>query len=372
MRIGIVSKWFNRGQPVVGRQLRSALDELGHETFVLARPKREKGPRPGALDRDGVWDQQGVTEASAFEIPEDEYLRWAESNSIDAAMFDNHYQFAEISALRASGVRTIGRFVWEHFSQEHVGPATEAFDVIYSMTDAEHERYAAMGIEAVRVHWGCHPEMTSVTPHRDPGVVRVIFPGGFLGHRKPLAEAVEAFTRTSDERLRLLIKAQVDRKQLKPILKRSKRDSRIELLLADQPTAEHLQTFANCDVCLAPARWEGLGLPLYEATAFGMPIVTNDDPPMNEIVVDGLNGLLVASRPDGTARSGITAWTPDVDHMARAIDRVADDEFRAGLSEGALEVRERLSWSRTMDDLGRLIERGVGVPAGAAGSKTQP
>src|SRR6266511_704085 len=233
-------------------------------------------------------------------------------------------------------------------------------------------RTASMHIAAVRVHWGCHPEMTSVTPQRDPGVVRVIFPGGFLGHRKPLAEAVEAFTRTSDERLRLLIKAQVDRKQLKPILKRSKRDSRIELLLADQPTAEHLQTFANCDVCLAPARWEGLGLPLYEATAFGMPIVTNDDPPMNEIVVDGLNGLLVASRPDGPARSGITAWTPDVDHMARAIDRVADDEFRAGLSEGALEVRERLSWSRTMDDLGRLIERGVGVPAGAAGSKTQP
>ena len=123
MRIGIVSKWFNRGQPVVGRQLRSALDALGHETFVLARPKRDKGPRPGALDRDGVWDQPGVTEASAFEIPLDEYLRWGATNSIDAAMFDNHYQFDEIAALRASGVRTIGRFVWEHFGAEHVEPA---------------------------------------------------------------------------------------------------------------------------------------------------------------------------------------------------------------------------------------------------------
>ena len=78
MRVGIVSKWFNRGQPVVGRQLRSALDELGHETFVLARPKRDKGPRPGALDRDDVWDQPGVTEASAFEVPTDEYLRWVD------------------------------------------------------------------------------------------------------------------------------------------------------------------------------------------------------------------------------------------------------------------------------------------------------
>ena len=365
MRIGIVSKWFNRGQPVVGRQLRSGLDELGHETFVLARPKKEKGPRPGALDRDGVWDQPGVTEAAAFEITTEEYLGWAEANSLDAAMFDNHYQFDEIAALSASGVKTIGRFVWEHFSAEHVEPAQRAFDVIYSMTDAEHERYRAMGIEAVRVHWGCHPEMTSVSPRRDPDVVRVIFPGGFVGHRKPLSEVVEAFVKTSDERLRLLVKAQVDRKQLKPTLKRARKDPRIELLLEDQPTAEHLQVFADCDVCLAPARWEGLGLPLYEATAFGMPIVTNDDPPMNEVVSDGLNGLLVSSRADGTARSGIPAMTPDVDEMAQAIERLADDELRAELSRGAAEVRERLSWSRTVEDLGKLVERAVGVPATA-------
>jgi len=370
MRIGIVSKWFNRGQPVVGRQLRSALDGLGHETSVLARPKKEKGPRPGALDRDGVWDQEGVTEAAAFEITEDEYLGWAEATSLDAAMFDNHYQFDEIAALRASGVRTIGRFVWEHFSNEHVEPAKRAFDVVYSMTDAEHERYRAMGIEAVRVHWGCHPEMTSITPRRDPNVVRVIFPGGFVGHRKPLAEAIEAFVQTSDERLRLLVKAQVDRKQLKPLLKRARKDRRVELLLEDQPTAEHLQTFADCDVCLAPARWEGLGLPLYEATAFGMPIITNDDPPMNEVVRNGINGLLVGSRPDGTARSGIPAMTPDTDEMTQAIERLADDGLRAELSRGALEARERLSWSRTVEDLGKLVDHAVAVPAAAAGGRT--
>jgi 1,2-diacylglycerol 3-alpha-glucosyltransferase len=366
MRIGIVSKWFNRGQPVVGRQLRSALDKLGHETFVLARPRRETGPRPGALDRDGVWDQPGVTEATAFEIPEQEYLRWGESNSLDAAMFDNHYQFAEIAALRASGVKTIGRFVWEHFSTEHVAPAQEAFEVIYSMTRAENERYREMGIEAVPVRWGCHPEMTSVVPRRDPEVVRLILPGGFLGHRKPVDEAVEAFSQTTDERLRLLIKAQVNRKQLKSTLKRARKDSRIEVLLEDQPTAEHLQTFADCDVCLAPSRWEGLGLPLYEATAFGMPIITNDDPPMNEIVEDGVNGLLISSHPDGTTRSGLTAFAPDVDDMARALERIADDELRAKLSEGALRVREGLSWARTVEDLGRLLDNAVGAPAGAA------
>ena len=60
-------------------------------------------------------------------------------------MFDQNYQFDEIAQLRRSGVRTIGRFVWEHFSAEHVEPALEAFDRIYSLTACELERYARDG-----------------------------------------------------------------------------------------------------------------------------------------------------------------------------------------------------------------------------------
>ena len=111
MRVGVVSKWFNRGQPVVGRQTRSALDELGHETFVLARPKKERGPRPGALDRDDVWDQPGVTEASTYDIPGAEYERWVSENGIEAIFCDQNYQFAELAALEfVADRRTKRRF----------------------------------------------------------------------------------------------------------------------------------------------------------------------------------------------------------------------------------------------------------------------
>ena len=44
MRIGLVTKWFNRGQAFVSRYLRDALDAQGHETFILARPTKDKGP----------------------------------------------------------------------------------------------------------------------------------------------------------------------------------------------------------------------------------------------------------------------------------------------------------------------------------------
>ena len=362
MRIGVVTKWFNRGQPVVGRQLRSALDELGHETFVLARPKKEKGPRPGALDRDDVWDQPRVTEASAYDVPGPEYEAWIADNGIEAIFCDQNYQFDELARLREGGVLTIGRFVWEHFTAEHVPGARAAFDVVYSLTHAERERYAGFGLETPYVTWGCHPELIEIgegaAAARVPGdTTTFVFPGGFLGHRKPLGPVLAAFERASGDRLRLVIKAQVERKQLREAEDAAKRDPRIELRLADLPTVEHLREVASCDVCLSPSRWEGLGLPLYEAIAFGQPAITNDAPPMNEAIHDGVNGLLVASTPDGTAKSGIPALDPDVGELTSAIERLGDPGLRAELAAGAARVREaERPWSATVEGMGNLLE----------------
>jgi 1,2-diacylglycerol 3-alpha-glucosyltransferase len=359
VRVGVVSKWFNRGQPVVGRQLRSALDELGHQTFVLAKPKKEVGPRPGALDRDEVWDQPGITEASAFDVTADEYDDWVNANGIEAAFCDQNYQFDEIARLRERGVRTIGRFVWEHFAPEHVEGALRAYDVVYSFTRAEQQRYLEFGIESPYVPWGCHPELLAYA--REPetgGTVDFIFPAGFAGHRKPLGPVLEAFRKVTDERLRLLVKAQVERKHLREAQHAAEGDPRISLHVADEPTHEHLRRFASCDVCLSPARWEGLGLPLYEAIAFGMPTITNDAPPMNEAVRDGVNGALVPSHPDGTTRSGIPAVIPDVDELAVAIERLADDDERARLAAGAREIRDtERRWELTVRGVGEVMER---------------
>jgi glycosyltransferase involved in cell wall biosynthesis len=375
MRIGIVAYWFNRGQAVVARQIRSALDELGHETFVLARPTRKTNIRPDWIDREGVWDQEGVTAASDYLVPWEEYEAWAEANRPDVVMFDQNYQFDEIARLRATGVRTVGRFVWEHFSDEHVGPAGEAFDVIYSLTAAERERYAGMGIESPRVRWGCPEELVAFGDSLASSEWQVassaegvtfLFPGGFMSKRKPLSETIEAFRAARGEDFRLVVKAQVPR-QAKKVERMARggrrfgrRDRRIELITADLPTDEYLRMLAGADVCLAPSRWEGLGLHLYEATALGVPIVTNDNPPMNEVVRDGVNGLLVPGVRAGEApRSGIPAYLPDVPALTAAIERLADPDLRAELARGARARREELSWSNTRADLADLLERAV-------------
>ena len=367
MNVGVVSKWFNRGQPMVGRQIRSAVDELGHTSFVLAKPRREKGPMGGALELTGVWYQPRVTAASAFETPLAEYLDWVEANGIEAVLCDQNYQFDELAELRRRGVRTIGRFVWEHFTAEHVEPARRAYDVVYSVTEAEQERYRGFGLETPRVPWGIHPELLEAGEAADAKRDRsgraaehsvvYLFPGGFLGHRKPAEPVIEAFTSAPGEHLRLLVKAQVERSRLERIVPLVEADPRIELLLEDQPWEEHLRTIASCDVSVSPSRWEGLGLPLYEAVALGLPTITNDDPPMNEVIADGENGLLVPSHPDGEARSGIPAKRPDSAALTAAIKRLGDPETLAALREGTIRSRERFRWERTVGALGDLLDR---------------
>ncbi len=380
MRIGLVAYWFNRGQAVVARQLRAALTDLGHETFVLARPTRKTNIRPDWIDREGVWAQDGVTAGSDYLIPWEEYASWAETAALDVVLFDQNYQFEEIAKLRASGVRTAGRFVWEHFSDEHVVPAGEAFDVVYSLTAAERERYAGMGIDSPRVRWGCFPELVQLGDElaaegADGGeTISLLFPGGFMSKRKPLAETIEAFRATRDPRLRLVLKAQVER-QNKQVLRLARggrrfgrRDRRIELVTADLPTDEYLRMLGGADACLAPSRWEGLGLHLFEATALGVPVITNDNPPMNEVIVDGVNGLLVPGIPDGNApRSGIPAFRPDVPALSAAIERLADEDLRAQLADGTRRRRDELDWHTTRADIADLLALVRPAAAGPTG-----
>jgi 1,2-diacylglycerol 3-alpha-glucosyltransferase len=356
MRIGICAYWFNRGQGVVARQLRSALDELGHETFVLARPTRASNIRPSFVDRTGVWEQPRIAEASQYEIPPQEYLDWARETGIELALFDQNYGFEGISGLRRSGVRTIGRFVWEQFSPGHAPAATEALDLIYSLTRCEQERYATFGISSPHVQWGIHPELLPYA-REDAGSdgCAFFYPAGFLSKRKPVREVIKAFSGVDDADIRLVIKGQVERHE-RLLDDAAKADPRIEVVLEDLPTEEHLRRFAAADVCLAPSRWEGLGLHLYEATALGLPTITNDHPPMNEVIADGMNGLLVRSRRRGKAKSGIPAVTPSVRDLRRAIRQLAEPAERERLRAGVARKRNELAWRHTVESYARLIQ----------------
>jgi glycosyltransferase involved in cell wall biosynthesis len=194
-----------------------------------------------------------------------------------------------------------------------------------------------------------------------PGVgegrpVRFFYPAGFLSRRKPLPQVLKAFRRLRGDDVGLIVKGQVERR-VELLDRAARRDPRIEVILEDLPADEHLRLFAAADVCVAPSRWEGLGLHLYEAMALGLPVITNDNPPMNEVIEDDANGILVRGRRRGKARSGIPAYLPAARELAAAMESARDPGRLAALRRGTAGARARLPWERTVADYESLLER---------------
>ena len=107
-----------------------------------------------------------------------------------------------------------------------------------------------------------------------------------------------------------------------------------------------------------------------------MPVITNDNPPMNEIVKDGVNGLLVTGAPERRGQVGDPGLRPQRPRPeARRSTKVRDPELRARLRQGALAERERLDWRHTVDGLraagraGRLDRARGAARARAASSR---
>jgi len=353
VKIGIVSVWWNRGQATVARHLRSIFHQLGHETFVLARPSRGFPGQTGFISSTDVWDQRNITHASDFFVPNKEYVKWAKRAKLEVIFFDMNFQFEPIAKLRSMGIKTIGRFVWERFKPEHVEEAKEAFSVIYSLTLCEQARYARLGIQSPYVQWGCHPELVAFKSRKFEDGIYFFFPAGYQGPRKPLKCVVQAFKKARNPNLKLIIKAQGFRRKTEEI--EFKDEDGITRIVSDCTTEEYLKLFSSCHVCLAPSRWEGLGLHLVEATAFGMPVITNDIPPMNELITDGYNGRLVTSHQIGHTMSGIPSYDPDIDDLCRAIEELSEPSRIEEMSRNASAVRDRLSWDKTIEQMDRLL-----------------
>jgi glycosyltransferase involved in cell wall biosynthesis len=84
---------------------------------------------------------------------------------------------------------------------------------------------------------------------------------------------------------------------------------------------EKLALLRESDLLPFPSRYEGFGLPLLEGMAAGTPVISTAIPVVNEIVQDGVNGLLIPY--------------DDVAALARAMLAVLEDgELRARLVEG--------------------------------------
>lgn len=351
--IGFVSLWQNRGQAEVTRHIRDIFLQAGHQTRVLARPSRAIGTMPNLVKRSGVWDIPDLTVASRFEIPVEEYVNWVEQSGVDILFCDMNFQFEELQKVRRMGVKVIGRFVWERFGPQHVEPVQAAYDVVYSLTRAEQARYQSMGLNSPYVRWGVHPELLQWHVSQPENKTTFLFHGGMLGRRKPIESTVAAFKSVQRDDIELIIKSQATHQEAEPIDVEG--DPRIRHIQKDLEFAEYQSLLTQSHVCLAPSRWEGLGVHLFEAAAHGMPVIATDMPPVDEVVDHDRNGFLVECSPCGKTGSGLTKFEPSTAGLSQAIEQMADADTWHRLHLGQRAKASELSWQNTAEDYLQLI-----------------
>jgi phosphatidyl-myo-inositol alpha-mannosyltransferase len=170
---------------------------------------------------------------------------------------------------------------------------------------------------------------------------------GRLDRRKGFPIAVAAFGRLARTRpeLRLLVAGDGPERSAVEALPTDLR--RRVTMLGAVPNEAVPRYHATSDVYVGPAiGGESFGVVLVEAMAAGLPVVASDVPGYDEVVRDGVDGLLV---PPG-----------DADALADALGRVLDDPAMARrLGETGRARAATFDWSAIVERIEALYEKAL-------------
>lgn len=281
MRIGIVTTWFARGAAYVSRQYESALQSAGHAVFIYARG----GERSSRGDSE--WDKPNVTYAapalidtpSAVDIAD--FRKWITNHHLDLVLFNEQPWWQPVAECIRLGVRT-ACYVVEYTEKEI--PLFGAYDILICHTK-QHYRTFESHPGAVYVAWGTDVDYfrpNCRTPL--PDHTSFIHAAGSNPNRKGTDVVVEATAKlwySGVRNFNVLIRSQIPIwKHIPPIARELIYE---EVLSYEEGTFDRREVYTKGDVLLYPSRFDGLGLSICEALACGLPVITTDVAPINEL-----------------------------------------------------------------------------------------
>jgi len=233
------------------------------------------------------------------------------------------------------------------------------------------ETLIAHGIDSDRI--AVVPEGVDASqfhPYARPSNIGRPFRYLFLGkyeQRKSCNEVIQAFARAwnNNPMVELIIKTNyfIGHGQTQEDLERYIQDLGVSNVRVFWGEAENLTDFyRNCDVFVLPSKGEGWGLPIIEAAASGMPVITTFYSGQREYLQHISNSIMPVDYelgpiecpeyrrfyPEPGANWGLWA-RPDVDHLAECM--VLSKTHWDFLSQNALKnsniIRKEFSWSNS-------------------------
>jgi len=242
-------------------------------------------------------------------------------------------------------------------------PFFESYDFLICNTQ-RHYGVFKWHPKAFYIPWGTDINLfkpVSLSPVNQ-GFVTFFHSAGMSPERKGTDLVLQAFARLHGS-ARLVIHVQRKLKECLPNLKNliQSLENKGQLVCYEKtvsaPGLYHLG-----DVYVYPTRLEGIGLTIAEALACGLPVITSDNPPMNEFI-NGSNGSLVKisrlfMREDNYYWPQCLA---DIGHLRECMQKYIDriDQLSDFKRTARTYAENYLDWEKNARDLPVLLERVV-------------
>jgi UDP-glucose:(heptosyl)LPS alpha-1,3-glucosyltransferase len=123
----------------------------------------------------------------------------------------------------------------------------------------------------------------------------------------------------------------------------------------ERPRPDVLDFYAAADLYVSPSREDSFGLPVAEAMACGLPVVTSASAGVADLIRDGIEGFVLQE-------------PADVQALAQILRRLqADSALRKSVGEAAAKSVQQWTWDRNAADVWKFLKDTAAhkVPRGA-------
>ena len=322
MNIGIVTMWFERGAGYVSRHYRDVLQQ-NHHVYIYARSGEYPQNDPNWNDDSVTWGKRSHLPV-ATAIDQHDFERWIKAKQIDLLFFNEQQWWEPLFWCSQLGIKT-GSYV-DYYTEETV-PLFASYDFLICNTKRHFEAFA-WHPQAFYVPWGTDIDLFKPQNLElvNPEKVTFFHSCGYSPHRKGTDFVLEAFAQMTQS-ARLVIHSQIDVEQIMPA------QSHLIHSLSAQGSLEIIKKTVGApglyhlgDIYVGTSRLEGLGLPLIESQACGLPLVTCNNAPMNEFVAEGIGAVVEIERH--WSRKDGYYWPqcqPNIKHLANTLDHYASN-----------------------------------------------
>lgn len=154
--------------------------------------------------------------------------------------------------------------------------------------------------------------------------------------KKGFACLLEAVGRLDDSNLRVFVVGRDDPAPFRELIRQQRLESRAVFL---PPRADVEFYYAAADAYVGPSLEDAFALPPAEAMASGLPVIVSRQTGASEIVLDGVNGLILEDPRDS-------------EKLAQLVRRLrADPALRRSLAENAAQTARNYTWARNAAEM---------------------